>query len=102
MPYTLEKSNVFAAYDSLQCMDEIVGRLHPAFSFDLSRVFCQGATMPLHPRKVETSLQNGAARGKEIVIARTRGDLAPRTQNGVRKKALLKRVSKCARVSCPF
>jgi len=48
-PYTLENSKHFGAYDRLQCMEEIVGRLHPAFCLDLSRVFCKGATMPPTP-----------------------------------------------------
>jgi len=79
-------------------MEEIVGRLHPTFCFDLSRVFCQGATIPPLPGKVETFQQTGSARGKEIDIALTKL-WPPGTKMGGAEKAPLKRGQKCAQVS---
>ena len=61
-------------------------RVQSVFVFDFSRVFCQGATIPnLHHTEIETFVQTGFARVKEIVI--TSRDV----QNGGAEKSTFKK-----------
>ena len=93
--YTLEMSKLFCRLEPPVVWERDSYSQHKAeFCFDLSRVLCQGATSPLHPRKVETSLQPLSVRvvWRGEGYSPHKGCLAPRVAKKLAPKKCLQNV----------